>query len=816
MAQRPLQYIPTDPLFPLQWHLLNTGNIEGAVAGFDINVVGVWPDYTGRGVLLGMQDDGVDEQHPDLAPNYRQDLSWDVFQGLGTAQAGPTESHGMAVAGLAAAAHNGIGGVGVAFGSQLAAFRDSDNEVDVTITYARVLDRMRDAGVDISINSWGVMAQPFDSQSSQHAYMTLTERMVNAGRDGLGTIFVFSSGNDRLANMNANYDSVGTLPYAIVVAASDQSGNVTGYSTPGASVLVTAPGSAPRSMVTTDRLGELGYNKRPGEAGNYTDIPGEGFSGTSASAPVAAGVVALMLEANPGLGYRDVQEILAYSAQRFSLIGREDTLPALRGDAQLPADIRAGQPEAGAKFEYGFNTADDWNGGGLMMSHHYGYGHIDALAAVRLAESWSKVGTVGGLTEVDGQILQEQAEVAPQSRVELKARYDHSARIEQMHVKVELETEALIGLELELISPNGTVSRLADHPVPYTIKLEEVETAVTELDWLFTSVRHWGEDLSGEWTLRVSNDDDNAMLTVSEWSITALTAADSRVQLFTNEFQAFAEQDAGRLELKAAKGHINAAAVTQASALNLATGEAHIGGTVVSLDQPGEFRHLTTGDGNDVLIGNGHDNIFMPGRGDNLVDGGSGIDVLRLIGRFDEYHVARDGGVVRVTDTVRSGGGTDTAGNIDILLFSDQVVLADLPQRLGAGAFDSDWYLKQNADVAAAVAQGALESAGQHYSLWGAGEGRSPNALFNESWYLARNADVNEAVRAGGVASGYQHYQSWGWAEGRAPSAWMDTAAYLRDNPDVAAAQIDPLQHYLLHGLHEGRGITATAFEMWG
>lgn len=56
--------MPTDPLFPLQWHLLNTGNINGSIAGYDINVVRVWPDYTGKGVVMGVMDSGFDETHP--------------------------------------------------------------------------------------------------------------------------------------------------------------------------------------------------------------------------------------------------------------------------------------------------------------------------------------------------------------------------------------------------------------------------------------------------------------------------------------------------------------------------------------------------------------------------------------------------------------------------------------------------------------------------------------------------------------------------------------------------------------------------------
>lgn len=819
----PTRYLPDDPLFYLQWHLLNTGNINGAVAGFDINVVRVWPDYTGKGVLVGMEDDGIEEQHPDLIGNYRQAISWDAGKGPGSAAAGPGDNHGTSVAGLVVASDNAIGGVGVAFDAELAAYRHQDTTYPLVINYVRIIDRMLEHGIDVSVNSWGPMGYPFDNADAQDLYNTATQKLVTEGRGGLGTITLFAAGNDRLVNMNTNYDPTDNMPFAIVVAASDQAGNITGYSTPGASVLISAPGSQPSSMVTTDRLGELGYNTQPGEAGNYTDIPDRGFNGTSAAAPVAAGVVALMLEANPGLGYRDVQEILAYSATRADLIGREDNLPSYRAlyealYGQLPATIEALQPTAGATLEHSYNNAADWNGGGLMMSHHYGFGRIDALAAIRLAESWAKTSTVNNLVPLEATVRDTGGTVATGSTAEFTARFNETARVEQLAVSVALETDALLGLRLELVSPDGTVSRLADNPVPYNTRLAPVDEPVTELEWTFNSVRHWGENLAGDWTLRVVNSNDTESITVNEWSLDAITAVPTAgAQIFTNEFTAFAQMQPERLELQAANGsHINAAAVTDASVLNLATGQASIGGTAVSLDNPGQFLRLTSGDGDDTLVGNAADNILMPGRGNNSVDGGAGVDVLRLIGNDSLYSVTSHGnGAVTLNNLGLSGGGTDTASNVELLVFANRVLLADTPQQLGAHAFDEAFYLNQNPDVAAAVAAGQLASGQQHYTLWGASEARSPNALFSEAWYLQQNHDVAQAVDTGVLASGYQHYLWQGWMEHRNPSAWMNGSEYLQAYADVAAAGMNPLLHYLGFGIHENRNIVATPYEFW-
>ncbi len=271
-----------------------------------------------------------------------------------------------------------------------------------------------------------------------------------------------------------------------------------------------------------------------------------------------------------------------------------------------------------------------------------------------------------------------------------------------------------------------------------------------------------------------------------------------------------------RTTLKASDGAtLNAAAVTGNVRFDLNSGLSWIGGTEISLTNTSGFRHLISGDGDDILIGNGADNILMAGRGNNHVDGGSGLDVLRLIGEFSNYTVAHRGDVVAIHSHGLSGGGIDAAYNVELLHFADQVVLINKPMDLGPGLFDEAGYLGQNPDVAAAVSAGLIASGLNHYTLWGAGEGRNPNALFNEKWYLANNVDVAQALKSGALNSGYQHYQEWGWTEGRTPSSWMDTADYLADNPDVAAAEMNPLQHYLLHGINEGRSIAALGVDMW-
>jgi subtilisin family serine protease len=114
---------PSDPLFGQQWHLLNTGQ-TGGTPGIDINVVDVWDDVTGAGVVIGVVDTGIEYTHPDLAGQINTVLDHDALGGDDDASAEAGENHATAVSGtIVAAADNGVGVAGVAFGAEVAGFR---------------------------------------------------------------------------------------------------------------------------------------------------------------------------------------------------------------------------------------------------------------------------------------------------------------------------------------------------------------------------------------------------------------------------------------------------------------------------------------------------------------------------------------------------------------------------------------------------------------------------------------------------------------------------------------------------------------------
>lgn len=350
----------TDPLFARQWHFNLMGDIRT-----------IWNEYSGAGVTVGVYDDGVQYTHADLNDNYDATLHfqyggaiYDAYP-INTVPGADADGHGTSVAGLIAAeAGNGIGGVGVAWGATLTGM-NMLSEPRLDADFGIELAAYRHAGsFDIMSNSWGY--DPYfnealnrgDPLSTGAATIEAFGDVAATGRGGLGTIIVKAAGNDRA---NANGEGINGSRFVVSVAALTSTGAVASYSNFGTNILIAAGAAS----VTTDLMGGNGYNTTAGIAGDYTST----FGGTSAATPVVSGVVALMLEANNALGWRDVREILATSA-------------ALTGSG-----IGAAAPDEVEGF-YSQLSGNNWNGGGHAISRDYGYGRVDAFAAVRMAEAW--------------------------------------------------------------------------------------------------------------------------------------------------------------------------------------------------------------------------------------------------------------------------------------------------------------------------------------------------------------------------------------------------------------------------------------------
>lgn len=121
---------PTDPLLAQQWYL--------QASGAGLNVAPVWQRYDGTGVTVAIWDDGVEYTHPDLAPAYDPSLA-PTFDGVvhDPAPEDAASQHGTAVAGIIAAARNGVGTVGIAYGAHFSA-------VDIFEDFGRRLEHRPD------------------------------------------------------------------------------------------------------------------------------------------------------------------------------------------------------------------------------------------------------------------------------------------------------------------------------------------------------------------------------------------------------------------------------------------------------------------------------------------------------------------------------------------------------------------------------------------------------------------------------------------------------------------------------------------------
>jgi len=453
---------PTDPLFPYQWYLKNTGQNNGKPR-LDLNVEAAWAQgVTGKNVTTAIMDDGVDYMHPDLINNFNARASYDFSSNDPFPYPRYTDdwfnSHGTRCAGeVAAARDNDVCGVGVAYDSLVAGIRMLDQPYMTDLIEANSMGHEPDL-IDIYSASWGPTDDGRTVDGPRNATMRAIVRGVNEGRRGLGNIYVWASG-DGGEDDDCNCDGYAASMWTISINSAINTGENAHYDESCSSTLASTFSNGAKDpntgVATTDLYGKCTKT----------------HSGTSAAAPEAAGVFALALEANRKLTWRDMQHLTVLTSKRNSLFD--------------------------AKNRFFWNM----NGVGLEFNHLFGFGVLDAGAMVALAKQWK---TVPARFHCEAGVAKGPRQITSNKPIFLTIETKSCAGtdtevnyLEHVQAVITLNATRRGAVQLFLRSPMGTRSMiLSERPND-----DDSQDGFTK--WPFMTTHTWAEYPRGKWTLEV-------------------------------------------------------------------------------------------------------------------------------------------------------------------------------------------------------------------------------------------------------------------------------------------------------------------------
>lgn len=493
MAIAPL-YRPTDTRYPEQWHLYHRGGRDLA-PNSHISAEKAWDITRGsRSITIAVTDDGFDLAHPDLQGAGKIVGPRDLRNKDSLPTPIGNENHGTAVAGVAIAEETGQGIVGVAPGCSLMPIQTTGFLDDTSIE--QLFNWAINQGADVISCSW----------SAASVYFPLSRRISRAinkaatkGRNGKGCVVVFSAGNANrpiegaveesgwpqniLRGVTKWLSGFAIHPDVITVSACTSLNRKAAYSNWGRHISVAAPsnnatpvmalaegqfdtGPAVRTalpgrvILTSDRRGAAGY----------TDSDYTGFGGTSSACPLVAGVVGLMLSANPDLTAREVKQLLQDTTDKIV-----DKTP---------------DPQLGQRYgTYNQKGHSFW----------FGYGKVNAYSAVKASQAKGFKGralhkTLSGQNRTSFSVPDND----PRG-IFSTINITQAGSLQDIKVYIQAQHEFLNDLSFTLIHPNGQKILIQGRTLGRQIRLQRTYSLVST-----PALRHLlNISIKGQWKLQV-------------------------------------------------------------------------------------------------------------------------------------------------------------------------------------------------------------------------------------------------------------------------------------------------------------------------
>ncbi|KAJ8338748.1 hypothetical protein SKAU_G00355340 [Synaphobranchus kaupii] len=411
----------------------------------DLHVIPVWKKgITGKGVVITVLDDGLEWNHTDIYPNYDPAASYDFNDNdpdpFPRYDSTNENKHGTRCAGeIAMQADNNKCGVGVAYNSKVGGIRMLDGIVTDAIEASSI--GFSPDHVDIYSASWGPNDDGKTVEGPGRLAQKAFEYGIQKGRGGKGSIFVWASGNGGRQGDNCDCDGYTDSIYTISISSASQQGLSPWYAEKCSSTLATAYSSGD-------------YTDQRITSADLHNACTETHTGTSASAPLAAGIFALALEQNPDLTWRDLQHVVVWTSEFDPLAN---------------------------------NPGWKKNGAGLMVNSRFGFGLLNAKALVDLADPkvWKHVPEKKQCIVKDETFEPRALKAAGEITIEIPtkacASQDNAIRsLEHVQMEASIDYTRRGDLHITLTSPSGTSTVLlaresGTHPAgTWTVKITDV------------------------------------------------------------------------------------------------------------------------------------------------------------------------------------------------------------------------------------------------------------------------------------------------------------------------------------------------------